>query len=327
MKIYSKLFLPIFLIFPYLIIQNEFYSYSYLLLSKIFKKELDGKIFLILMICYFILLFFILIISFCEILIFEIIAGLLIIFSTILFYKPLFIQRNTIISYMPSLDILYLLFLGILTITKGIIRIIKKIKKKRNYFTYNNPNSLIDESIKAQKLYKTEINKTKIKMTSSALVDNIIYFLKLKKDLFGIYNFGKFILDIKFISSYIFEINIENLYLNYNGKNIAIREFKGEFWLYENRIITKEIKKGDLSAFSSCLLAFGLSFFPIIKNFSILKDYYNKEINKYLSNPIKFDYDNTFKVSISIQTLEIIDNILYVDLNTTIDKIDFLVYY
>ena len=83
MKIYSKLFLSIFLLFPYLVIQNKFYSYSYLFLSKIFKKEINEKIFLLLMLCYFILFFFILIISFFKILLFEIIAGILIIVSTI----------------------------------------------------------------------------------------------------------------------------------------------------------------------------------------------------------------------------------------------------
>ena len=91
--------------------------------------------------------YIILLISFFQIFLFEIIAGILTIFNAIIFYKPFFTERNKIISYFPTLDNLYILFLGIFIFIKGIIRIIEKIREKNNRSTLYSGNYLKKVSI------------------------------------------------------------------------------------------------------------------------------------------------------------------------------------
>ena len=234
-------------------------------------------------------------------------------------------------------------FLGLFIFIQGIIRIIRKIRGKRRNFLnpkryeileykskYNDENLNLDDSNselyirnekneKSQKLkYITEITNTTIAMTEDALIKNIIYFLKVKGNAYGIYNQQNLYLNIKFINSNLIEINIENLYMNNKNFNLKIKEFLGQFYLYKNKLNVKEIKKGDISDLSSCLNTFGLSCLLLFKNSSLVKGTINKKINKLIDEPIKFVYDNIFKVIILIGEMEINGEKLYVNLKTSI---------
>ena len=316
MKLYQILFLSLLIIFPYLIIQNEFYSYSYLLLSKILNKKLNEKAIEILAICYIILFYIILLISFFQIFLFEIFAGILTIFNALLFYKPIFTERNKIISYFPSLDILYVFFLGIFIFTKGIIKIIEKIKKKHNRLTVDiYSDNLLNESFNQENNY-TKINKTTIELTANNLAEYIAYFLKIKQNDFGIYNFSNFFLDIKFIDSITIETTIKNFYMENEKLNVKIKNFEGIFNLIENKIKTKVIKKGDIFDLTSCVKSFLIRIF---KNTSLIKDKIDETLNNYLSKG-NFVYDDTFEVFYSIGNIKIIKEILNITLEASIKK-------
>jgi len=323
MKLYQILCLSLLIILPYLVIQNELYSYFYLLLSKILNNKLNEKTIKILILCYIILFYIILSISIFQIFLFEIIAGILTIFNAIIFYKPFFTERNKIISYFPTLDNLYILFLGIFIFIKGIIRIIEKIREKNYRWTLYSGNYLNEsfniENKNNPKLY-TKINETTIEMTENALVKNIIYFLEKKQREFGIYNFEKIYLDIEFINSTTIKITIKDFYMD----NIKIKDFEGIFSLGKYEIKIKEIKKGDISLLSSCIKSI---FIRIFKNSDIVKNKINEKLNNFLYEEREFEYDNTFKVKYKIENIEIDGKKLNITLGASIDKKKFSEFY
>jgi len=323
MKLYQILCLSLLIILPYLVIQNELYSYFYLLLSKILNNKLNEKTIKILILCYIILFYIILSISIFQIFLFEIIAGILTIFNAIIFYKPFFTERNKIISYFPTLDNLYILFLGIFIFIKGIIRIIEKIREKNYRWTLYSGNYLNEsfniENKNNPKLY-TKINETTIEMTENALVKNIIYFLEKKQREFGIYNFEEIYLDIEFINSTTIKITIKDFYMD----NIKIKDFEGIFSLGKYEIKIKEIKKGDISLLSSCIKSIFIRIFP---NSNIVKNTINEKLNNFLYEEREFEYDNTFKVKYKIENIEINGKILNITLGASIDKKQFCEFY
>jgi len=323
MKLYQILCLSLLIILPYLVIQNELYSYFYLLLSKILNNKLNEKTIKILILCYIILFYIILSISIFQIFLFEIIAGILTIFNAIIFYKPFFTERNKIISYFPTLDNLYILFLGIFIFIKGIIRIIEKIREKNYRWTLYSGNYLNEsfniENKNNPKLY-TKINETTIEMTENALVKNIIYFLEKKQREFGIYNFEEIYLDIEFINSTTIKITIKDFYMD----NIKIKDFEGIFSLGKYEIKIKEIKKGDISLLSSCIKSI---FIRIFKNSDIVKNKINEKLNNFLYEEKEFEYDNTFKVKYKIENIEIDGKKLNITLGASIDKKKFSEFY
>ena len=323
MKLYQILCLSLLIILPYLVIQNELYSYFYLLLSKILNNKLNEKAIKILILCYIILFYIILSISIFQIFLFEIIAGILTIFNAIIFYKPFFTERNKIISYFPTLDNLYILFLGIFIFIKGIIRIIEKIREKNYRWTLYSGNYLNEsfniENKNNPKLY-TKINETTIEMTENALVKNIIYFLEKKQREFGIYNFEEIYLDIEFINSTTIKITIKDFYMD----NIKIKDFEGIFSLGKYEIKIKEIKKGDISLLSSCIKSIFIRIFP---NSNIVKNTINEKLNNFLYEEREFEYDNTFKVKYKIENIEINGKILNITLGASIDKKQFCEFY
>ena len=323
MKLYQILCLSLLIILPYLVIQNELYSYFYLLLSKILNNKLNEKTIKILILCYIILFYIILSISIFQIFLFEIIAGILTIFNAIIFYKPFFTERNKIISYFPTLDNLYILFLGIFIFIKGIIRIIEKIREKNYRWTLYSGNYLNEsfniENKNNPKLY-TKINETTIEMTENALVKNIIYFLEKKQREFGIYNFEEIYLDIEFINSTTIKITIKDFYMD----NIKIKDFEGIFSLGKYEIKIKEIKKGDISLLSSCIKSIFIRIFP---NSNIVKNTINEKLNNFLYEEREFEYDNTFKVKYKIENIEIDGKKLNITLGASIDKKKFSEFY
>ena len=316
MKLYQILCLFLLIILPYLVIQNELYSYFYLLLSKNLNNILNEKAIKILILCYIILFYIILSISIFQIFLFEIFAGILTIFNAILFYKPFYTERNKIISYFPTLDNLYILFFGIFIFIKGIIRIIEKIREKNYRMTLYSGNYLNEsfniENKNNPNLY-TKINETTIEMTEKALVTNIIYFLQKRQREFGIYNFEDFFLDIKCINSTTIEITIKDFYMH----NIKIKDFEGTFNLGEKEIKIKEIKKGVITDLSSCIKSI---FIRIFKNSDIVKNKINEKLNNFLYEERKFEYDNTFKVAYKIEKIEINGKILNITFIASIDK-------
>ena len=192
MNLYTKIFISLFIIFPYFIITTEFYSEFNLLFPKILHKEPNQFTFKLIFSSYFVLYFLCLIFGFCEIIIFDIISGLITLCSSAIFYKPFSSERQKYLDYFPHLEVIYVFFVGIYFIVHGIILIVRKIKNKK-YFSHMNENninimegSLLNDLDKPKYYLKIkdisfEISKTSLKEVFYYLLNQKIYILTKKK--------------------------------------------------------------------------------------------------------------------------------------------------
>ena len=124
MHFYRILYLSLFIIVPYLIIQTEFISEYNLFLTKLFHTEFNIHIFRLLLSFHFIFYIITFILGFGEVFLCEIFAGIFTIYSSIMFYKPFSDERKKFVHYIPHLDILYVFFIGELIFVHGLIIVV-----------------------------------------------------------------------------------------------------------------------------------------------------------------------------------------------------------
>ena len=318
MQLYRKLYLSIFFILPYIIIQKEFYYEFYIFLSKLLHKEIKDKIYKIIFSSYLIIYSIILILGLCRITIFEVIVGIMTSFFAIAIYKPFFIEEKKYVNYIPSFDILYIFIIGGFILIKGLIKIIQKLNKClrccKNQYRYLDNNCFIDKNNYGYNKDETKINNISIEIADYELREIIFYLLnndKLK-DRFETANYiDDKNLDIYFTDSNSIQIKIENLNIIYKDpkkikkdKQIKINKFYGEFYFFENRVKKVKIYKGTDIDFSSCFFSFissiCLTFFKETVNEKI-----EDQINGILTNEIPYNYDNIFQFHILIKKIKI----------------------
>ena len=316
MELYRKIYLSIFFILPYIIIQKEFYNKFSLFLSKLLHKEIKDKIYKIIFSSYLIIYSILLILGLCRITIFEIIVGILTSFFAITIYKPFFIEEKKYVNYIPSFDILYIFIIGGFILIKGLIRIIQKLNKClrccENQYSYLD-NSFFIENYEYNK-EETKINNISIEITDYELREIIFYLLnndKLK-DKFETANYiDEKNLNIYFTDSNSIQIKIDNIDIIYKDpkkikkdKQIKINKFYGEFYFFGNRVTEVKIYKGTDLDFSSCIMSFLSSIFLIFFNETINENILVL-INGILTKKIPYNIDNIFQFLISIQEIKI----------------------
>ena len=319
MELYRKLYLSIFFILPYIIIQKEFYNEFYIFLLKLLHKEIKDKIYNIIFSSYLIIYSIIFILGLYRITIFEIIVGIMTSFFAIAIYKPFFIEEKNYVNYIPSFDILYIFIIGGFILIKGLIKIIQKLNKClrccKNQYSYLD-NSFIDENNNNYEYNKdeTKINNISIEITDYEFREIIFYLLnndKLK-DKFETTNYiNENNLNIYFTNSNSIQIKIENLNIIYKDpkkkkkdKQIKINKFHGEFYFFGNCVKEVKIYRGTDVDFSSCFISFISSIFLIF-----FKETVNEKIedliNGILTKEIPYNYDNIFQFHILIKEIKI----------------------
>lgn len=326
MNLYTKLFLSIFIIFPYFIVTTEFYSEFNTLLKKIFHKEMNPTGFKIIFSFYFILYFVCLIFGFCEYIFFDILSGLITLLSSYIFYKPFSSDRKNNLDYFPHLEVIYIFFVGIYFIVNGIILIIKKIKniKYFNQMNINNNIDIIDNTLlnelEKQK-YNIKINNICFQITKESLREVFFYFLnhklyKLSKKKIAVINFLKDDFNIDFDNNS-FIISIDKITFKIKNEYVKLAKFRGKTILSENEIKIKIIEKGkishEISFFKNVFLKAGYNLFK-----GIAVDKIENKINKKIKKGINFKQD-IFNGNIFVQDFNITNDILTINFNVSID--------
>ena len=325
MDLYTKLFISIFIIFPYFIFTTEFYSEFNLLFLKIFHKEPKEFVFKIIFSLYFILYFIFLIFGFCEIIIFDIFSGLITIFSAFIFYKPFSSERNKYLDYFPHLEVIYVFFVGIYFIIHGILIINKKIKNRKYFINLNeNKIDIIDNSLllnNLDKRYNFNLNNISFEINKTSLRELIFYFLthkiyKLTKKKSYVTNFSQNDFNIDFEKNSLI-IRIEQISISMKKELINLKKFRGQIFFSENKIKMNIIEKGkishDISFFKNIILK---SFYNFFKGIAV--DKIESKINKKIKNGIKFKQE-IFDINILVQEFDIANDIFKVRFNALID--------
>ena len=324
MNLYTKLFISIFIVFPYFIFTTEFYSEFKELISKIFHKDPNQLVFNIIFSFYFILYFISLIFGFCEFIVFDIISGLFTLNSAFIFYKP-FTEKDKYLDYFPHLEVIYVSFLGIYFIIHGILLIINKIKNK-NYFVHLNDNNIIVNDINL--LSGLEIQKNNIKLNNisfeinkTSLRELFFYFLiqklyKFSKKKCYVTNFTKNDFNIDFEDKYII-ISISAITIKYKNEFINLKNFRGKVNFVGKEIKITILEKGtishEISFFKNVFLK---GFYNLFKGIAV--DKMENKINKKIKNGIHFKKE-IFDFNILIEEFSVINDILKINFNTSID--------
>ena len=327
MNLYTKLFLSLFIIFPYFIVTTEFYTEFNTLLNKIFHKDINPTGFKIIFSFYFILYFISLIFGFCQFIIFDIISGLITILSSYIFYKPFSLERKNNLDYFPHLEVIYLLFIGIYFIIYGILLIIHKIKTIK-YFNHMNENendiNIIDNTLlneEEKQKYNIKINNSSFQITKESLREVFFYFInhklyKLSKKKINVINFLKDDFNIDFEKNS-FIISINKITFKIKNEYVNLAKFRGQAILSENQIKIKIIEKGKISHeasfFKNVFLKAGYNLFK-----GIAIDKIERKINKKLKKGINFKKD-IFNGNIFVQELDINNDILTINFNVSTD--------
>ena len=328
MNLYTQIFLSIFIIFPYSIITNDFFSESNTLLNSIFNKELKRYAFNILFSLYFIIYFICLILGFCEFIIVDIVSGFITLCNSVIFYKPSTIKnKNKSIDYFPHLEVIYSGFIGIYFIIHGILLLIKKTKDKKYFAHFNEDvinildnNSFLLNKEDMQK-HPIECNNISFELSKTNLSDIFFFVLThklkklIKKKKCYVTNFTKNDLNFEFVNNALI-VSITDMTIKIDNESISIKKFKGKVLFAKNKIkinvLEKGVIKNENSFFKNIFLKGLYNLFS-----GIAVDKVESKINKKLEKiNIKKDI---FNINIFIQEINVSNESLKINFNSLID--------
>jgi len=295
MDINQKLLSIIIIVTPYFMVQHKFMTELELLISKISNDTLGNISSTMILIIYINIFYLSVYFYFSEIINFsQILLGILLIFNSILFYQPFTIERIGFVEHLPSIEIICIFLVGLLTLINGIYSLY--IRKKGIIEIGESKIELIDikdddepnnENLVGKNIL-FELNDIGIKNLAIYALKNYIKYLTY--DNAEIYNLNSDNFDFN-IKEDCVELNIHNLSLGYKNlfyhilDNVNIKDLKAEINFLGKEIKIKIVQKGIItysgSCFKSSLLKIGYNLLSGKgeEQFNqILKDALKKEI-------------------------------------------------
>lgn len=314
MKLYTKLILSLFILCPYLTVQMRFIQEFKLLLKIIFDEELSDLLFIILLSIYFTIFLVSLILSLYEIILSEIISGILILFSSLIYYRPFSLERKEYIDYFPSFDKIYVLIISISIFIHGFTNICKKTKKVRHPSSEKLLDSQKEDDCQKLPEFIIECNRKGFKNLFFFIIKN--YLETITKNLIKILDFDVDNFDIwdDYSDSYLIKINYMTISVAKTSilNIVEIKNFIGKVRLIDKKKIEFSIiDRGDITNNTSMIksIIIKLGFFIFDEK---CINFLNETMNKYIENGYTITIGK-YKYKITFNSLSLFSGIMRIN--------------